>query len=178
MTKRLLMVAALMLLQGCGPGGGEGYVPEQGQLDVWTAELIQADELFAETIATEGLSRWGSFFSPNGAVIREGVGEIQGIEAIQASMDAVSASVTSFTWGPERAEVSASGDLGYTVGRYRTTGLNAEGVEMESTGMYVSVWRRQSDGEWKVELDLGNPLTAPRPVDVQASQEDEEGSRE
>ena len=24
-------------------------------------------------------------------------------------------------------------------------------------GIYVSIWRRQADGSWKVEMDLGNP---------------------
>jgi ketosteroid isomerase-like protein len=125
---------------------------------------MRADEVFAETIGREGLSEWGSFFSADGAVIQEGAGEIQGLEAIQASADAAAGAVTSFTWAPERAEVSEGGDLGYTVGAFRTTAMGPDSVEMVTTGMYVSIWRRQADGSWKVEMDLGNPVTGPEPL--------------
>jgi ketosteroid isomerase-like protein len=79
-------------------------------------------------------------------------------------MDAGAAAVTNFTWAPERASVSAAGDLGYTVGRFSTRVIGPDGVEVERTGLYLSIWRRQADGSWKVEMDLGNPLTEPTPV--------------
>ena len=56
-----------------------------------------------------------------------------------------------------RAEVSLSGDLGYTVGRFESVSVDSMGVETRGQGLYVSIWRRQEDGSWKVEMDLGNP---------------------
>ena len=55
------------------------------------------------------------------------------------------------------AEVSSSGDLGYTVGSFESYGLDESGAEVRGQGLYVSIWRRQADGSWKVEMDLGNP---------------------
>jgi ketosteroid isomerase-like protein len=163
MKRQILTITLVGMLQACD-GQSDSPLSRIELMDQWRAELIQADEAFAETIGREGLSRWNSFFSQDGAVIQEGTGEIRGAEAIQASMDAAASAITSFSWAPERAEVAEGGDLGYTVGRYQTTTIGSDGVEMLGTGIYVSIWRRQVDGSWKVEMDLGNPLTDPAPL--------------
>lgn len=160
MRTKSLALALVGTLQACG--GPAPQSPAE-QMDQWKAELIQADQAFSEVIGREGLSRWSSFFTADGSVIQAGTGEIQGTDAMQAVMDAAAGAVTSFSWTPERAEVSEGGDMGYTVGHYRTTAMGPNGVEMENTGMYVSIWRRQEDGSWKVEMDLGNPLADPTP---------------
>ena len=60
------------------------------------------------------------------------------------------------TWAPDAAEVSASGDLGYTIGTYRRTAGGKTG-----TGSYVTIWKKSSDGAWRVAVDIGTP---PSPV--------------
>lgn len=155
-----VFIPLVALLIGCG-----GVQPTDDMEDRWKGELMEADRAFAEAVSTDGLSRWGSFFTSDGTVIQEGVGEIHGAEAIQASMDAAAeGGFVSLTWMPERAEVSSGGDLGYTLGTYRSTGRGPDGAEMVSSGMYVSIWRRQEDGSWKVEMDLGNVIIPPEPV--------------
>jgi ketosteroid isomerase-like protein len=156
----------LVLTVGCGESRVETPEAGLGMMEAWKAELIQADEVFAATVGTEGLSVWGSFFTSDGAMVQAGVGEIRGVGEVQALMDATDSAggISLFTWAPTRAEVSTAGDLGYTVGNYRTVATGPDGVEMESTGTYVSIWRRQADGGWKVEMDLGNPITPPTPV--------------
>ena len=157
MRIRFLALTLLTTIQACT--GSPESTPDQ-----WQAELLRADQAFSEAIGREGLSLWSSFFTAEGSMIQEGVGEIRGTEAMQAAMDATAGAVTSFSWTPERAEVSDGGDMGYTVGNFRTALMGPDGVELESTGMYVSIWRRQADGSWKVEMDLGNPMTGPTPI--------------
>jgi ketosteroid isomerase-like protein len=55
------------------------------------------------------------------------------------------------TWRPTEGDIAASGDLGYTIGRWEFTG--AEG---SARGSYVTIWRRQPDGSWKVVVDIGD----------------------
>jgi len=57
------------------------------------------------------------------------------------------------TWYPTFVEVSASGDFGISTGpwEYRKS-KNDENV---SYGHYFSVWKKQSDGTWKVTVDNG-----------------------
>jgi len=56
-------------------------------------------------------------------------------------------------WAPAVAEVSASGDLGYTSGPWRFTPAGAE--TPATTGQFFTVWKKQADGKWKVLIDLG-----------------------
>jgi ketosteroid isomerase-like protein len=59
-------------------------------------------------------------------------------------------------WEPGRAEVALGGDLGYTIGDYRVE-ATASPDSVLSRGKYLTVWRRQPDGSWKVEADIGSP---------------------
>ena len=61
-------------------------------------------------------------------------------------------------WEPLKAEVAASGDLGYTFGRYETIALDSLENKVVSYGTYVSVWKKQDDGSWKFVIDAGNSL--------------------
>ncbi|MGH9555651.1 MAG: DUF4440 domain-containing protein [Terriglobales bacterium] len=69
------------------------------------------------------------------------------------------------TWTPIFAEVSAGGDLGYTTGPYEYRPPESEAV---GHGHYVSVWKKQSNGKWRVVIDLGivHPQPEGLPADV------------
>ncbi|MBI1795891.1 MAG: nuclear transport factor 2 family protein [Candidatus Eisenbacteria bacterium] len=56
-------------------------------------------------------------------------------------------------WEPAFAEVSGAGDLGWTTGPWQFAGRRAQ--EPTAFGHFVSVWRRQGDGSWRVAVDLG-----------------------
>jgi ketosteroid isomerase-like protein len=62
------------------------------------------------------------------------------------------ASKSVLEWAPEFAAVSSAGDLGYTSGPW--TYRRETGGE-PLTGHFVSVWRREPGGTWKVILDAG-----------------------
>jgi ketosteroid isomerase-like protein len=68
------------------------------------------------------------------------------------------------TWTPTRAEVSSAGDLGYTVGNYDLTMNNAAGNPASEKGKYLTVWKKQADGSWKIFDDSGSSDTPPAPV--------------
>jgi ketosteroid isomerase-like protein len=63
-------------------------------------------------------------------------------------------------WYPTQVEVSAGGDLGYSIGEFERIGKDPAGSPIVATGSYVSIWRKQPDGRWKVVLDIGTPATA------------------
>ena len=65
-------------------------------------------------------------------------------------------------WHPAIAAVARAGDLGFTTGPFAITG-RAPAVREPAQGMFFSVWRRQSDGRWKVIVDGGVPTRAPVP---------------
>lgn len=58
---------------------------------------------------------------------------------------------TALKWQPVSGEVAKSGDLGYTWGNWVLTTNDTV-----YHGNYFSVWRRDSEGAWKLVLDGGN----------------------
>ncbi|MEO1243111.1 MAG: nuclear transport factor 2 family protein [Pseudomonadota bacterium] len=59
-------------------------------------------------------------------------------------------------WDPVEGMASPDGDFGFTWGRYvYTPPANAEGASV-GHGKYVSIWRREDNGDWKFVADIGN----------------------
>lgn len=61
-------------------------------------------------------------------------------------------------WAPSKVDVSADGTLGYTWGRYDYTSKDKDGKAQTSTGIYLTLWKRQADGTWKFVYDGGPQL--------------------
>jgi ketosteroid isomerase-like protein len=56
-------------------------------------------------------------------------------------------------WHPQFAEISASGDFGYTTGPW--TFQNSSNDTVVARGQYTTVWQINRKGEWKFLVDLG-----------------------
>ena len=54
------------------------------------------------------------------------------------------------------SDVMVAGDLAVETGRYAWTLKPKEGPEITDKGKYLTAWRRQSDGSWKVVRDINN----------------------
>jgi ketosteroid isomerase-like protein len=64
-------------------------------------------------------------------------------------------------WEPRTGDVAASGDLGWLTGP--STSINHKTPEKKpGYGCYLSVWRKQPDGRWRVFIDVG--ANSPEPV--------------
>lgn len=59
-------------------------------------------------------------------------------------------------WKPAEAFASTDGTLGWTNGHWSfTSGPDEKGERATSHGHYVTIWRRDALGAWKVETDIG-----------------------
>lgn len=123
-----------------------------------TEALLEADRLFAEDTAELGVDGWLAWFEANGTMV-QGTGEVRGHDAIRALMAPFFGDSTAqLVWDPIRAEISEDSALGYTIGSYRVIRAGVAKDEPPlSHGMYLTVWRRQADGAWKVAADIGAP---------------------
>jgi len=146
MTKHILAVA--IALSACGVEPAPAPDPSQ---------LMDADRAFDAAVAEGGAAAWASWFAEDGAVLREGVGEIRGRALVGEAMASLDDPNISLRWTPERADIAASGDLGWTTGSWVFRATGPDGTTMTNQGRYVSIWRRQADNTWKVVMDLGNP---------------------
>ena len=106
----------------------------------WAASLKDMDK-FMSYYASDA-----SIYPP-GAPMATGLGPIRDVLTKMTSTPGFSIEA-----GPTKAEVGGSGDLGYTTGTYQAL-MNGR----TERGKYVEVWKKQSDGQWKVKEDIFNP---------------------
>jgi len=71
-----------------------------------------------------------------------------------AAADALSTVTAEWTWTPSFADVSISGDLGYSYGIYE---LREKTGAVSEKGNYARVWKKVN-GAWKLVIDVADPL--------------------
>ena len=49
--------------------------------------------------------------------------------------------------------MNQAGNTGYTWGHYEGHSKDANGNAVVTSGRYITVWGKQPDGTWKVEMD-------------------------
>jgi ketosteroid isomerase-like protein len=59
-------------------------------------------------------------------------------------------------WHTKKAGVARSGEFGYTSGKYKVSYKDAAGRTIYDDGKYLMVWRKQTDGAWKILFDMNN----------------------
>ena len=67
------------------------------------------------------------------------------------------------TWEPVFADIAASGEIGYTYGLWKMEGKDEKGEAFTRKGNYVTIWKKDSNGNWKFVLDTGNLGLEPPP---------------
>jgi len=115
-------------------------------------ELIDADIAFSDFSVKDGYQKAFIEFADDSAVLlKKDRMPIIGKQDLIKSYVGTSDSGMVLIWKPEKAVIAASGDLGYTFGFWT---FIAEGDT--SRGKYLTVWKRDSSGNWKYAADAGN----------------------
>ena len=114
-----------------------------------TASLAAAETAFAAHSVREDMrAAFLAAFAPDGVFVRNGWTVSNDWMRTQAAPPIV------LDWRPQYVEVAASGDLGLSTGPWRITS-KAKPETPPSFGQFVSVWRRDAGGPWRVAVDLG-----------------------
>src|SRR5262245_53926487 len=113
--------------------------------------LLARDAEWAKTGAD--VEKFASFMTPDATFAMGGMPAIKGPQAVKGAPGPLSkAPGFSVTWTPGVADVSASGDLGYTSGHYTMTLNNAAGTPATEKGSYLTSWKKVN-GTWMVTAD-------------------------
>jgi ketosteroid isomerase-like protein len=124
------------------------------------AALMAADRAFAKATADKGLDGWVGFMADDVAKVRRpGEKLVVGKDAVRrADAEILADKNRKLVWQPVDAHAFADGNTGVTSGRYKVVGPDKDGKEVVlATGGYVTVWRLERDGAWKVVFDTGSP---------------------
>jgi ketosteroid isomerase-like protein len=128
-----------------------------------TAETLkQLEGEFMRAALDKGSEGYMSYYADNAVEVPNGAGLIEGKIEIAKGMSFLDDKNNRLTWEPVGADISASGDLGYTYGTYEFHSKDKDGKPLVDYGKYTSIWKTQKDGNWKVVLDMGNTNPAPK----------------
>jgi ketosteroid isomerase-like protein len=123
------------------------------------AAIMRADADFARSVADRDRQRFLSFIAEVTTFNGGSASELHGRDAVMKDWsDFFDPSGPTLSWVPLKADVFGAGDLGYSTGRsvFRSKGPN--GAPVERLGEYLTVWRKQRDGAWRVVFDTGSTL--------------------
>jgi ketosteroid isomerase-like protein len=118
--------------------------------------LLSADQQASE--ATTDLDKFLGFYAADASVYPPGAPMVTGSDAIKALFTHLMTPGMTVHWTPAKAQVSTAGDVGYTTGAYQVTAGGAS-----EKGKYVTVWKKQADGGWKMAEDIFNADAAMQP---------------
>lgn len=116
--------------------------------------LFDLEARFAKDVAARGGAAFADWFAEDGVALGNGAPPKIGKIAI-AKSSTWSAKDYRLTWTPTDALMGPSGDMGYTWGHYEGRSKDANGNPVLTSGRYITMWRKQADGNWKVVLDAG-----------------------
>lgn len=110
-------------------------------------QVRAAENGFAKSMADRDIAAFASFLATDAVFFGEGA--LRGKEAVVAGWKALFEKPTApFSWSPESVEVLDSGTLAHSSGPI----IDAKGNRI---GTFNSIWRRETDGSWKVVFDKG-----------------------
>jgi ketosteroid isomerase-like protein len=115
--------------------------------------LLDADRAFSDMSEEKGMkTAFMDYIDSNGVLLRPGYLPIVGADAVDF-LSQLPENAYSMKWEPIGGDVAKSGELGFTYGTFKITPTARDTVIY---GTYVSVWKKQADGSWKLVLDSGN----------------------
>lgn len=128
------------------------------QTDTKNLDALRAAEAaWLKTYEGKDVGKTVAFFDDQGSLLWPNTPRSTGKSAITKATTGVFA-IPDFKieWHPDQVAVARSGELGYISGTYISTFKDASGKPASDKGKYLTVWKKQGDGSWKVLLDMYN----------------------
>ena len=143
----LFRFISLLLLVSCSQSVSDKSLSD------YKSELFATEQAFNDMAQEQGVAKAFVFFCADSAVILRGEKLIIGRNSISARYASFPQNGVKLEWKPDFADVAASGDLGYTFGKYTYTSIDSLGNASKSEGIFHTVWKRQKNGEWRFVWD-------------------------
>lgn len=114
-------------------------------------EMVKTDKAFSEASAKEGMKKaFLAYVADEAVLLRPGYMPIVDGDVIKF-LNAQEDTSFTMTWELHGADIASANDMGYTYGVYT---VKAKDTLLKGT--YLSIWKKEEDGNWKFVLDTGN----------------------
>ncbi len=120
-------------------------------LALLTQQVTESEQAFAKTMADRDLEAFRGYLAEE-TIFFSGEAALRGKEEVAAAWARFyEGAEAPFSWEPEIVEVLDSGTLALSSGPVR----DAHGKQI---GIFNSIWRLESSGEWRVVFDKGGEV--------------------
>lgn len=145
----IIITACALLLNACNQ-----TKPAAKDSDTIKQEIQKAEKDFETMAAEKGIAEAFWFYADSNAVIkRNNDSLIHTKEGIKNFYSADFYKTASVKWSPDFIDVSPDGNMAYTYGKYLWQSKDSVGKPLEFSGIFHTVWKRQTDGSWKYVWD-------------------------
>jgi ketosteroid isomerase-like protein len=124
--------------------------------------LLRRDSEWAQA-ASEGrdVDRILSYWTDDAVVLPPGLPQVVGKTALRQYVEG-SMRIPGFriTWESKDVTLSPDGQLAYMFSRNEVAMNGPDGSPVTIEGRAVTIWRRESDGEWRCAVDIWNAESA------------------
>ena len=129
-----------------------GFVTAQSTVPPELAAMADTERAFAKAATVKGWrDAFLEFFADDAVTFANGVSSAKERLRQQPSTPF---SVLELVWEPRLGDVASSGELGWLTGP--STSVNHSAKDSKpGYGCYLSIWRKQADGTWRVFIDVG-----------------------
>jgi len=127
-------------------------LPPHAPVTPGQVKLIELESRFAQDVAELGGKGFSSWFADDAVTLSNGQPPVRGRAAIAAAASWDPRHYT-LTWVAEGADMAPASDMGYTWGHYQGLTTDSSGHQTRQTGRYVTIWKKQANGSWKVSLE-------------------------
>jgi len=118
------------------------------------SELVSAENYFSAMVKKKGIKKaFLSVSDDNTIIFRPGPVSVKNYFKDKSDSG-------SLNWQPIFARIAKSGDWGFTTGPY--TYKETDSSTVTHYGEYLSVWKKNTKGVWKLALDAGTPHPKPK----------------
>jgi uncharacterized protein (TIGR02246 family) len=152
------MRATLLLLLGIAPPLA-GQTARPAELAAVRRAIDSGNAAYVAAFRRADAEALAQVYDPEGARLNEGGAVIRGRKAIRADVARFLDRVGPVRVGIETAEVWLVDDMAYESGAWSYAFQPRGKPEQRIGGRYVTLWKRQADGGWRIWTDMGVPGT-------------------
>ncbi len=158
----LAALSAIILTASCG-GASDKDAQAQHEREAQQARAADEAAVRANSIAwsqsasAKDLDKAVSFYADDAVILPDKAPVVRGQDNIRKNWAPLLALPgPGLSWKTGSLEVARSGDIAYETGAYNFVTTDKKGKSTDNKGKYVVVWKKQSDGSWKVVVDTDN----------------------
>ena len=158
-------VLATLILASCAP-----KEPDMAALKKTTDEFNAASKDALESGSAE---KSNAYYEENAFELNPGMPMLKGKAAILAAQNGMMKSGMKISAvSMNQVDLQASGKLAIELGTYEMTMAMPQMATVTDRGKYITLWRQQADGSWKVYADSYNSDTPMAPMNQDADKKD------